>query len=111
MADTLTQLDSLALLAITILLLALPPKERETWEQNVVFIRSHIFRSVLQVLVRAVSLLIFGDLHGRFHILCLSSSCSRTCMMGTVVIILCDEPLVNYVLELGLGFGCFPNSW
>ncbi len=52
------------------------------------------------MLVRAVSLLIFGDLHGRFHILCLSSSCSRTCMMGTVII-LCDEPLVNYVLELG----------
>jgi hypothetical protein len=83
------------------ILLALPPPppRRETWEQNVVFSFGLTFwTSVQQVLVQSYeSLLIFGDLHGRFHILCLSS-CSRTCLMGYI---LCDEPLVNYVLELG----------
>lgn len=53
------QLDSLALLANPSCWLC--PWRRETWEQNVVFMRSHILRSVQQVLVRAVSLLIFGD--------------------------------------------------
>ncbi len=113
MADTPLQLDSLALLAIpSCWLCPLPPPRRETWEQNVVFSFGLTFwTSVQQVLVQSYeSLLIFGDLHGRFHILCLSS-CSRTLLDGLQSLLYC---VMSHLLIVYSSLGrvwLLPNSW